>query len=275
MNAGYGRLKSLLLTALLIVLFTNITLAVPDPPRKSKAKETGKANYDASTLLDQVAALEKRVEELARRVSDTADLKAELNDLKARLEVAEARVSAAEAGRSNLPGELPGLSASPSSTAAGSNDLPVPYTQAAAQTQDTLPSLSKRTAALETAVKRIGPIRFSGDFRLRADMIFRPPYDHPKPGETALTHVQNVRGRYRLRLNLDADVNKWLSFHGQLTTGAVAAPNTTDQDFTSTVVRHPFMIGEALGRLSSCPLVQRSGRTIAGSLRRQFAFHLR
>jgi hypothetical protein len=247
MNAGYCRWKSLLLTALLILLFTNISLALPDPPRKYKPKATGKTSYDASVLLDQVAALEKRVEELGRRVSDTADLKSEINDLKARLEIAEARVAAAEAVPSNLPGGLAGLSASPSGTVAGSNDPPVPDSQAGAPQQepDTLPSLSKRTAALETAVKRIGPIRFSGDFRLRADMIFRPPYDHPKPGETALTHVQNVRGRYRLRLNLDAEVNEWISFHGQLVTGSVVTPNTTDQDFTSTVARHPFMISEA------------------------------
>ncbi len=251
MNSGHCRLKPALLSALVVLLCTSLLLASADPaPKNSKTKETRKKSpnpVDTSALFDQVAALEKRVEELARQTGETAALKEQINDLKGRLDIAEARLSAGEAVRSNLPGEMASLTSSGSAGLPGDSDLPLPTDQTAAQQQepDTLQSLSKRTGELETAVRRIGPIRFSGDFRLRADMIFRAAYDHPKPGESALTHVQNVRARYRLRLNLDTDVNKWISFHGQLASGPEVNPNTLDQDFTSTSVRHPFFINEA------------------------------
>jgi hypothetical protein len=255
MNSGHCRLKPALLSALVVLLCTSLVPASADlAPKNSKTKETRKKSpnpVDTSALSEQVAALEKRVEELARQAGETAALKEQINDLKGRLDIAEARVSAGEAVRSNLPREVAGkvasLTSSDSGRLPGGSELPLPSAQTAAQQQevDTLPSLSKRTAALETAVRRIGPIRFSGDFRLRADLIFRDAYPNPKPGESALTHVQNARARYRLRLNLDTDVNKWISFHGQLATGPVVNTLTLDQDFTSTVVRHPFLVSEA------------------------------
>jgi hypothetical protein len=224
-----------------------MAFAVTDPlPKKSKGKESGKrpsSQVDSNALLEQLTALEKRVEELSRQVGETAGLKEQIDDLKGRLEIAEARVAGAEALRANLPTETPNLSSSGSGLIATNTDLPGPADQS--PPQETVQSLQKRTEAVENAVKRIGPIRFSGDFRLRADMIFRAPYDHPKPGESALLHVQNARARYRLRLNLDTDVNSWISFHGQLASGPEVNPNTLDQDFTSTTVRHPLFINEA------------------------------
>jgi hypothetical protein len=48
-----------------------------------------------------------------------------------------------------------------------------------------------------------------------------------------------------MRLNLDTDINPEISFHGQLATGPLNNALTQDQDFTSTVARHPLMISEA------------------------------
>lgn len=76
-------------------------------------------------------------------------------------------------------------------------------------------------------------IRLSGDFRLRLDAAFRSQA------------VQNVRQRYRLRLNADRDVFPDLGFHMQLSTGAVNNGITLDQDFAGGVTRHPFLISEA------------------------------
>jgi hypothetical protein len=80
--------------------------------------------------------------------------------------------------------------------------------------------------------------RFSGDFRFRLDAAVRGASD-VTPG------LQNIRGRYRLRLNADRDVAADLSFHGQLSTGAVNNGITFDQDFAGGVTRHPFFISEA------------------------------
>ena len=105
-----------------------------------------------------------------------------------------------------------------------------------------LPTADERLQNVEDRLMRIGPFRFSGDFRLRLDGILRSAGEPPNP---PLTHVQNVRARYRLRFNLDTDLYPTLSFHGQLATGPINNPLTFDQDFSSTTVRHPFFISEA------------------------------
>jgi hypothetical protein len=104
------------------------------------------------------------------------------------------------------------------------------------------PSMEDRLKKVEERVTKIGPVRLSGDFRLRWDGTFRKATEPPDP---ALQHVQNARVRYRLRLNMDTELNSKLSFHGQLTTGPFNNALTLDQDFTSTVARHPFLINEA------------------------------
>ena len=109
-------------------------------------------------------------------------------------------------------------------------------------TQTQQPSIEDRVKQIEERVTRIGPIRVGGDFRLRFDGTFRPATEPPDP---ALQHAQNARMRYRLRLNLDTELNKLVSFHGQLATGPINNGLTLDQDFTSTVARHPFFISEA------------------------------
>lgn len=80
--------------------------------------------------------------------------------------------------------------------------------------------------------------RFSGDFRFRFDTAIRGATPQV-PG------FQNIRGRYRLRLNTDRDVSSDLNFHAQLSTGAVNNGITLDQDLAGGVTRHPFFISEA------------------------------
>ena len=102
-----------------------------------------------------------------------------------------------------------------------------------------------RIKKLEDRVMKFGPFRFSGDFRLRFDGTFRRAEPNPPAGFAPLTHAQNVRMRYRFRFNFDTDINSKLSFHGQLSTGAITDPLSADQDFAQTAVKHPFFISEA------------------------------
>ena len=103
------------------------------------------------------------------------------------------------------------------------------------------PTVEQRLAKVEGDVKKIGPIRLSGDLRLRFDTILRSATTSPDP---PLDHVQNVRMRYRFRLNLDADIYENLKFHAQLATGPVNNPLSTNQDFASLGARPPFSISE-------------------------------
>jgi uncharacterized coiled-coil protein SlyX len=136
----------------------------------------------------------------------------------------------------SAPAELsvksPANEAAPA-TASSSSETP---------TQPDKPPIEQRVAKLENQALRIGPVRVSGDFRLRFDSIFRSASDPPDP---PLQHVQNVRARYRFRLNLDTDLYPNLSFHGQLSTGPTNNPVTADQDFSAITARPPISINEA------------------------------
>ena len=128
-------------------------------------------------------------------------------------------------------------------TAAGATLADASTASAATQTQT--PTLEDRVKKIEGKVLAIGPFRLSGDFRLRFDGIFRKAEPNPPAGFAALTHQQNARMRYRMRLNLDTDIDSKLSFHGQLATGPINNSLTMDQDFGETTARHPFFISEA------------------------------
>ena len=111
----------------------------------------------------------------------------------------------------------------PSTVASATEPAVSTTTDAAAQN----PS-EDRIKKLEERVLKFGPFRFSGDFRLRFDGTFRRAEPNPPAGLAALTHAQNVRMRYRFRFNFDTDINSKLSFHGQLSTGAITDPLSAD-----------------------------------------------
>jgi hypothetical protein len=242
-------------------------------PRKDKSKTTNRraaksaAPADTVTESEQLAALSRRVEELSQlvaalsaRLAREDEVRREIAELKARLQAAEDRAAlgalaavapSAEPAQATLsppsafsaPALPPASPMSPpSSTAPATMGIAPPDVSEAPAKAAQTPAQAAETEAL---VKRFGPFRFSGDFRLRADAILRPAFTTPGPGQTALPHEQNVRARYRLRFNFDTEINPWVSFHGQLSTGPLNNQFTTNQDFTGIATRHPFAISEA------------------------------
>jgi hypothetical protein len=111
------------------------------------------------------------------------------------------------------------------------------------QPVDRLEKVEKGQQNLEEQVRKFGPFRFGGDFRYRLDSITRS--SKTLADGSTIPSVQNIRMRYRLRLNFDTDIDPQVSFHGQLSTGPYNNAITLDQDFTSTIARHPFLISEA------------------------------
>ena len=97
------------------------------------------------------------------------------------------------------------------------------------------PTVEQRLDKLEGL--KIGPVRVSGDFRLRWDGIFRSATEPPDP---PLDHVQNSRGRYRFRLNFDTDIHPNLSFHAQLATGPPNSPAQQTRTSPPSVRVHLF-----------------------------------
>ena len=101
----------------------------------------------------------------------------------------------------------------------------------------------------------VNGFQVSGDFRLRLDAQLRS-------GNNVAPPLQNVRSRYRLRLNLDKELDPRLRFHMQLSTGPFNNPITNDQDMAGTAAKHPFSISEAYVDYRPNPRVTlRAGRT--------------
>jgi len=143
---------------------------------------------------------------------------------------------------------LPIYAVVPSPAAVLSPAQDTPATAAAASPSSTQTSQDQTqvyTARLDTLAKQVEGItksiagfRFSGDLRLQGDSIFRSANNVTGP-------VQNVRGRYRARLNLDKGLNRALDVHFQLGSGRFDNPLTDDTDFGGGAVRGPILLSEA------------------------------
>jgi len=194
-----------------------------DAPGKEKAE-------DIEQLKSQVKQLQSLVEQQQRAL---ADIQKRLDDTDGKARVA-AQVSS--------PRPDGTVSVSPDLHTASLEVNQAPKNAPAEDKPKAQQTVDDRLQKVEDTVRKIGPIRWSGDMRLRFDAFFRPA---SKPPDPPSLHQQNVRMRYRLRLNLDADANPYLSFHGQLSTAPANNQLTSDQDFSGIVIKHPFFINEA------------------------------
>ena len=216
-------LTSALLVFLLLPTSLRAQNEVARPTRDATVSVANKPNERANDIDQRVEALEEQLREQSQKLDKLMALVAE-----------QQRVIAKLGGNDTAPASA------------------TPTTELAAATADSLPassssqpSVDDRIKKLDEQVRRIGPFRFSGDFRLRFDGIFREAEPNPPTGFAPLTHQQNARMRYRLRFNFDTDINPKVSFHGQLATGPINNALTLDQDFASVTTRHPFFISEA------------------------------
>ena len=222
LSAAFQFLLGFLMT--MIAAGTIAGQALPNKPPEataapaSLARETIKENpADASTMNNRLKSLEAEI----------AEMRALIANQQQAIETLTAKATSSES-----PTVVTKLA-----VAEATSDSSAPQPQ-------TTP-LDDRVKKLEGRVLSIGPFRFSGDFRLRFDGIFRSADSAPPAGFSPLTHQQNSRMRYRLRFNFDTDINPKVSFHGQLATGPVNNALTMDQDFASIAIRHPFVISEA------------------------------
>ena len=212
-------LAVVLITQVIVRAQTDVANAIPVVPVSLKSKDEPTTTEKFKALEEELQAQRKSIEGMRaiiteqQRVIETLLPKGTSGELKA-----------------NVASDKGAILAAPSTVDADQN-----------QTNP----LEDRVKKLEGKVLSIGPFRFSGDFRLRFDGIFRKPDSTPPAGFAPLTHQQNARMRYRLRFNFDTDINPKVSFHGQLATGPINNALTMDQDFGETATRHPFFISEA------------------------------
>jgi Putative porin len=119
--------------------------------------------------------------------------------------------------------------------AAQASSAPAPQPAPAAMGVVNAPDLFTR---MDSSIKNLAGFRFSGDFRFRLDSQLRSGNEFAAP-------LQNIRGRYRFRMNIDKELDRRFSVHAQLSTGPLSNANTNDQDFGGITAKAPFSLAEA------------------------------
>jgi len=192
------------------------------------------ANSDEITLLKrQVAVQQQQIAELQNRVAEILVKLGDKNEL------------AAAASPALVAGPAPSSVAvlpPPEKLSVATPVLPEnPKMLAAAEGQGSSPVKKDGADLLSNVVKAAekNPLGISvnGDLRFRSDMEFRS-------GNAAASSLQNVRERYRLRLNLDKRLGDQFDFHAQLGSGTFSNPLSEDTDFTGTTHRGPIFLNE-------------------------------
>ena len=221
--------------------------ALPDPlaPLLAELQE----------LKDSVQAQAQRLDEHTRELqAERAELKGELDRIAkleselravpaapsapgeavvvAPVEAAESLMSTAPSSFSSSPDVLSVAPAVPAAQAAGA--APAPTTASVAQQQTPLQgNVDRRLGELEQRMKKLGPLTFSGDFRLREDAFYGGPSDRSLD--------QNLQN-YRLRFNTDVEVTDDISGGFTLASGNINDPTSTNQTLTGFYARKPIAL---------------------------------
>ena len=103
------------------------------------------------------------------------------------------------------------------------------------QTQ-TPQDLSTRIGNLEDRLKNFGPFTFSGDFRLREEPFFGGPSNQS---------LDQNRERFRLRFNVNAQLNQDFGGGFSLASGDINDPTTTNQTLANFYTRKTIAIDKA------------------------------
>jgi hypothetical protein len=261
----FSRIQNLLLAGA-IVLTALVAPAFSQTAADASSKDSSKRE-DVSLLKQQVAEQQKEIEQL-RAIVD--QMKQKLDQF---LNPAQTATTQAPS-LGQVASTTPMVPKGDSKALAGSNasDLHPMVASAAAQpiyagamagrpavpaysspaspgaapvTQAQMEGYTERVDQLDKGLKALNKglagFKLSGDLRLRSDNIFR------SSNSVTPTPQQNVRARYRLRLNVDKAVDNIIDTHLQLSSGTYSNPLTFDTDFSGTISRGPLFISEVYG----------------------------
>ena len=240
---GRGRSFQIAVTALLVF---RVGLALPASGQNTQRAQdpvppaSTQATTEGTRAQEEVAALRERLDRqqatLAAQQEQIAKLLSALEEQKNLVERVVA--NSQPTGARNV-GEVTSLTSMVPATPALPGGAGVP---ASAVPQDQLRSYTERvdhlSSTLDEVQKTLAGFRFSGDFRLRFDGTYRS-------ANAVLGPVQNSRGRYRIRLNIDKPLNDKFDFHTTIASGRFDNGLTSDNDFAGVDTRAPIFISEA------------------------------
>lgn len=221
-------------TFLVSVLIFLLAVASARSQEQSSDRQTGKTfvvlpgssqppGGELELLWKTIREQQEQIEQLHRALAEQQSAVESLRQVVADL------VPAIGPGRERAARSSGALSGSGGKIIAASYTIPPATVQA---------QMTPAAAASDRPATSVAGFRFSGDFRYRLDMQLRSSNALAGP-------LQNVRSRYRLRLNFDKDVSPRFAFHAQLSTGPTQNATTNDQDMAGMVAKHLFTIAEA------------------------------
>lgn len=187
---------------------------------KAVLLDAGQTAGELAQLRQAVQDQKREIEELRRTLVEQGKILADLRSPAAKVALPAAELQ---------PAATVTPSASEMSASAGTAD-PAPRAQPSVRLDG--------IRGIEEAVRGLGGFRFSGDFIYVFDAQARA-------GNAIAPPLQNLRSRYRVRLNVDKQLNDRFQFHLQLSTGSFNNQVTVLQDFAGIAPKSPFNIAEA------------------------------
>jgi hypothetical protein len=166
------------------------------------------------------------------REEKPASMEAIIEELSALRSLVESQQRQIEELRAAVQPSASSTSGSPNTTETSAPVRAAELVQAAPVVQE---DLVKR---VDTLAANLGGFKFSGDLRLRLDAQLRS-------ANAIVGPLQNIRSRYRVRFNVDKDIDPKFKFHLQLSTGPINNQTTNDQEFGAMAVKQPFFVSEA------------------------------
>ena len=179
--------------------------------------------------------LEGQSERIAKQSQELESERAALRDELDRIAKLETQLQVATNKAENTLATAPPASTISESHAspAGAPGSTAPAQIAQPQAPPSQGSVDRRLGELEQRLKKIGPLSFSGDFRLREDAFFGGPSDRSLD--------QNLQN-YRLRFNADVQLTDDLSGGFTLASGNLNDPTSTNQTLTGFYARKPIAL---------------------------------
>lgn len=215
----------------------------PLPAGNPSATSEGAPNLPSATLLAPLLLELQQLKETVERQSERIERQSqELESERAAFRDELDRVGKLESELGVAPNtaadSLAPVTSSPPASDPLSPLAPPPVSVAVSpavqtQTPPSQGSVDRRLSDLEQKLRRLGPITFSGDFRLREDALFGGPSDHSLD--------QNLQN-YRLRLNADIELSNDFSGGFALASGNINDPTSTNQTLTGFYARKPIAI---------------------------------
>jgi hypothetical protein len=226
---------------------------------EATAKPGAESHDPIATLQQQMALQQKQIEQLQKALVEQEQI------LEQMLRAAKPAAAAEQAAPPQSPNLGVVASAVPMVPAApktpGPALSPIPNPGAAPVTQDQMEGYTKKLDAvsksMEALNKGLAGFKLSGDVRLRSDNIFRSSTAVAGP-------AQNVRARYRVRVNVDKKLSDQIDTHVQLGSGTFNNPLTLDTDFSGANTRGALFITEAWGDFHPNKYVSLRGGKMSG-----------